>query len=161
MVTVQIRDGKKSDPGSGMEKSRIRDPGWKKVGSGINIPDQQHLVLVPLLWSWAAGTRRHIQSPSWSSSSSRTPASRSEQQQTSKLTEGTMGAYISADQQGQKLDQRTTNQPEHFKSSENYLNSKLRNNLLEKKITHVLYGTAFCVNILYILHKFSRRKSLK
>ncbi len=26
------------DPGSGMEKSRIRDPGWIKVGSGINIP---------------------------------------------------------------------------------------------------------------------------
>jgi hypothetical protein len=23
------------DPGSGMEKVRIRDPGWKKVGSGI------------------------------------------------------------------------------------------------------------------------------
>jgi hypothetical protein len=36
-----IRDGKKSEPGSGMEKSRIRvgkksDPGWKQVGSGIN-----------------------------------------------------------------------------------------------------------------------------
>ncbi len=42
------------DPGSGMEKIRIRDPGWKKVGSGIrdekmldpgsgiNIPDPQH-----------------------------------------------------------------------------------------------------------------------
>jgi hypothetical protein len=27
------------DPGSGMETVRIRDPGWKKVGSGINIPD--------------------------------------------------------------------------------------------------------------------------
>ena len=25
------------DPGSGMETVRIRDPGWKKVGSGINI----------------------------------------------------------------------------------------------------------------------------
>jgi hypothetical protein len=23
------------DPGSGMETVRIRDPGWKKVGSGI------------------------------------------------------------------------------------------------------------------------------
>jgi hypothetical protein len=31
-----------SDPRSRMEKSRIRDPGWKKVGSGINIPDPQH-----------------------------------------------------------------------------------------------------------------------
>jgi hypothetical protein len=33
-----------ADPGSGsgMEKSRIRDTRWKKVGSGINIPDQQH-----------------------------------------------------------------------------------------------------------------------
>ena len=30
------------DPGSGMETVRIRDPGWKKVGSGINIPDLQH-----------------------------------------------------------------------------------------------------------------------
>ncbi len=27
MEKVRIRDGKKSDPGSGMEKSRIRDPG--------------------------------------------------------------------------------------------------------------------------------------
>jgi hypothetical protein len=30
------------DPGSGMETVRIRDPGWKKVESGINIPDPQH-----------------------------------------------------------------------------------------------------------------------
>jgi hypothetical protein len=30
------------DPGSGMETVRIRYPGWKKVGSGINIPDLQH-----------------------------------------------------------------------------------------------------------------------
>jgi hypothetical protein len=32
-----IRDGDSSDPGSGMEKSRIRD-----LGSGINILDSQH-----------------------------------------------------------------------------------------------------------------------
>jgi hypothetical protein len=32
------------DPGSGMETVRIRDPGWKKVGSGINIPDPQHCI---------------------------------------------------------------------------------------------------------------------
>jgi hypothetical protein len=25
-----------------METVRIRDPGWKKVGSGINIPDPQY-----------------------------------------------------------------------------------------------------------------------
>ncbi len=25
-----------------METVQIRDPGWKKVGSGINIPDPQH-----------------------------------------------------------------------------------------------------------------------
>jgi hypothetical protein len=25
-----------------MENIRIRDPGWKKFGSGINIPDPQH-----------------------------------------------------------------------------------------------------------------------
>ncbi len=30
------------DPGSGMETVRIRDPGWKKVGSGINISDPPH-----------------------------------------------------------------------------------------------------------------------
>jgi hypothetical protein len=30
------------DPGSGMEKIRFRDPGWKKVGSEISIPDPQH-----------------------------------------------------------------------------------------------------------------------
>jgi hypothetical protein len=35
-----IRDRKNF--GSGMEK--ISDPGWKKFGSGINIPDPQHLV---------------------------------------------------------------------------------------------------------------------
>jgi hypothetical protein len=33
------------DPGSGMETVRIRDPGWKKVGSGINIPDPPHWML--------------------------------------------------------------------------------------------------------------------
>ncbi len=30
------------DPRSGMEKTRIRDPRWKKFRSGINIPDPQH-----------------------------------------------------------------------------------------------------------------------
>jgi hypothetical protein len=30
-----------ADPGSGMEKIRIRDPEEKKFGSGINIPDPQ------------------------------------------------------------------------------------------------------------------------
>jgi hypothetical protein len=34
---MRIRDGNNSDPGSGMEKSRIRDPRWKKVGSGIGL----------------------------------------------------------------------------------------------------------------------------
>jgi hypothetical protein len=33
---------KNSDPGSGMEKIRIQDPGWKKFGSGINVPDPQN-----------------------------------------------------------------------------------------------------------------------
>jgi hypothetical protein len=53
-----IRERKTSDPGSGMEKIRVRNPGKKKVGSGmekirvrnpgkkpgsgINIPDPQH-----------------------------------------------------------------------------------------------------------------------
>jgi hypothetical protein len=36
------------DPGSGMETVWIRDPGWKKVGSGINIPDPPHWVLAML-----------------------------------------------------------------------------------------------------------------
>jgi hypothetical protein len=31
-----------ADPGSVMEKIRIRDPGWKKFGSRINVPDPQH-----------------------------------------------------------------------------------------------------------------------
>jgi hypothetical protein len=31
-----------ADPGSGMEKLQIRDLRWKKVGSGISIPDLQH-----------------------------------------------------------------------------------------------------------------------
>jgi hypothetical protein len=31
-----------ADPGSGIEKIRIRDLGWKKFGYGINIPDPQH-----------------------------------------------------------------------------------------------------------------------
>jgi hypothetical protein len=38
-----------ADPGSETETGQIRDPGWKKVGSGIgdpgfgiNIPDPQH-----------------------------------------------------------------------------------------------------------------------
>jgi hypothetical protein len=32
-----------------MEKIRIRDPGWKKYGSGINIPDPQHCCSVLML----------------------------------------------------------------------------------------------------------------
>ncbi len=44
---MRIRDPwwKNSDPASGMEKIRIRDPGWTKLGSGINIPDPQHCFL--------------------------------------------------------------------------------------------------------------------
>ena len=33
-----------ADPGSGMETVRIRDPGWKKVGSGI----RNTVLLVPM-----------------------------------------------------------------------------------------------------------------
>jgi hypothetical protein len=36
------------DTGSGMETVRILDPGWKKVGSGINIPDPPHWLTVNL-----------------------------------------------------------------------------------------------------------------
>jgi hypothetical protein len=28
--------------GSGMEKIRIRNPGWEKIGSEMNIPEPQH-----------------------------------------------------------------------------------------------------------------------
>ncbi len=42
MENIWIRDGKNSDLGSGMEKIPIRHPGWKKFGSGINIPNPQH-----------------------------------------------------------------------------------------------------------------------
>ncbi len=31
-----------ADPGSGIKKIQIRDPGWKKFGSGINIPDPRN-----------------------------------------------------------------------------------------------------------------------
>jgi hypothetical protein len=31
-----------ADLGSGMEKIWIQDPGWKKFGSGIKIPNPQH-----------------------------------------------------------------------------------------------------------------------
>jgi hypothetical protein len=31
-----------ADPGSGMETVRIRDPGWKKVGSGIGDKQFKH-----------------------------------------------------------------------------------------------------------------------
>jgi hypothetical protein len=32
-----------------MEKIRIRDPGWKKVGSGRNILDLQHLIFAKII----------------------------------------------------------------------------------------------------------------
>jgi hypothetical protein len=32
------------DPGSGMTTVGIRDPGWKKVGSGMFIPDPPHWI---------------------------------------------------------------------------------------------------------------------
>jgi hypothetical protein len=34
------------DLGSGMERGRIRDPGWKKVGSGIRDKDPRSALLV-------------------------------------------------------------------------------------------------------------------
>jgi hypothetical protein len=39
--SVKILKFLDADPGSGMEKIRIRDPGWKKIGFGIKIPDPQ------------------------------------------------------------------------------------------------------------------------
>jgi hypothetical protein len=36
-----------ADPGSGMETVRIRDPGWKKVGSGIR---DKHPGSAPLIF---------------------------------------------------------------------------------------------------------------
>jgi hypothetical protein len=48
-----------------METVRIRDPGWKKVGSGINIPDPQHwdlrYVLSDLLpWTDSLGLQLNL-----------------------------------------------------------------------------------------------------
>jgi hypothetical protein len=42
---VKILKFFEADPGSGMEKIRIRDRRWKKFGSGINILDPQHRFL--------------------------------------------------------------------------------------------------------------------
>jgi hypothetical protein len=48
---IRVNSVADPDPGSGIrdpgETVRIRDPGWKKVGSGINIPDPQHCRLEP------------------------------------------------------------------------------------------------------------------
>jgi hypothetical protein len=48
-MRIRARDRDSSDPGSGMEKSRIRDPGWKKVGSGIRDKHPGSATLVPVL----------------------------------------------------------------------------------------------------------------
>jgi hypothetical protein len=45
---MRIRDGKDSNPGSGMEKIRIRDPGWKKVGSEIRDQEKHGSATLPL-----------------------------------------------------------------------------------------------------------------
>jgi hypothetical protein len=37
-----------ADPGSGMKKIRTRDPGWKKVGSGIRDKHPVSAILVTL-----------------------------------------------------------------------------------------------------------------
>jgi hypothetical protein len=41
------------DPGSGMEKIRIRDPGWKKFGSGIRDKHPGSATLVPIFLSFS------------------------------------------------------------------------------------------------------------
>ncbi len=51
---VKILNFFEADPGSGMGQIRIRDPGWKKLGSGINIPDPQY---------WYQGNERTIPVP--------------------------------------------------------------------------------------------------
>jgi hypothetical protein len=45
-----------------MEKFRIREPGWKKVGSGINISDPQHCIFEILIFYYSAWTHQ-AQSP--------------------------------------------------------------------------------------------------
>ncbi len=44
------------DLGSGMETVRIRDPGWKKVGSGIQDKHPGSATLV--FWSWKIVSER-------------------------------------------------------------------------------------------------------
>jgi hypothetical protein len=39
------------DPGSGMKTVRIRDPGWKKVGSGIRDKHPESATLVRAVWA--------------------------------------------------------------------------------------------------------------
>jgi hypothetical protein len=41
-----------ADPGSGsgIRDGDSSDPGWKKVGSGINIPDPQHCLNMNNMW---------------------------------------------------------------------------------------------------------------
>jgi hypothetical protein len=34
-----------ADPGFGIWDGKNSDPGWKKLGSGINIPDPQHCII--------------------------------------------------------------------------------------------------------------------
>jgi hypothetical protein len=43
--------------GSGIEK--ISDPGWKKFGSGINILDPQHWMLIRI-WACQSGADSHF-----------------------------------------------------------------------------------------------------
>jgi hypothetical protein len=46
---VKILKFLNADPGSVIRDGNNLDPGWKKVGSGINIPDPQHWLGLYLL----------------------------------------------------------------------------------------------------------------
>ncbi len=68
-----------ADPGSGMETVQIREMEWKKVGSGINIPDPQlcsyQTWLLFRWWTWTT-TRRCPSRVSTPPSTCATPATR-------------------------------------------------------------------------------------
>jgi hypothetical protein len=58
-VKIPVLNFFDADPGDGIQYGDSSDPGWKKVGSGINIPDPQHCYIGTLryfIFDLCAGT---------------------------------------------------------------------------------------------------------